>query len=308
MTARGTVLVFGVAGFAGVHLVHEFASVGYVVAGADRADRLPSPPEGLADYTQADVRDDGRVGHLIHSLQPDIIVNLAALTSVPYSWEHPRETLDANTAGSVNILEAAKELETPPKLLFIGSALEYRPSPNPLDENAPLAADSPYSIAKLAQERFAAAYAERYGLQIYRTRSFRYTGPGQDVSFPVPAWCNQVARLDAEGGGVLRASDLDAVRDYSDVRDVVRAYRLILESDYAGELFNVGSGIGRRAGDVLDEIISFSSNPIRVEVSTEGEQDRSIFVSSNEKLRTLLGWEPEYHFSDTLREVYNQFI
>lgn len=306
-----TVLVFGVAGFVGTHLAKEFAQAGYDVAGADRAEGLAALPEGLASYTQADVRDDERVGYLVHALKPEVIINLAAITSVSRSWEHPQETLSTNATGAINILEAAKELETSPKLLFIGSSREYQVSDAPVHEGAPLAAYSPYSISKIAQNRFAEAYAHRYGLRIYRTRSFAHTGPGQSTEFTIPNWCRQVARIDAAGGqGRVQASRLDDVRDYCDVRDVVRAYRMIVESDFSGELFNVGSGFGRRMGDILDTILCFASHSIEVETAETdpSEREKSILVSSNVKLRSLLGWKPEHDFSQTLEEVYSQFV
>lgn len=304
------VLVFGVAGFVGTYLAKEFAQAGYDVAGADRAEGLAALPEGLASYTQADVRDDERVGYLVHSLKPDVIVNLAAITSVARSWDHPQETLSTNATGAINILEAAKELETSPKLLFIGSSREYQGSDAPLHEGAPLAASSPYAISKIAQNRFAESYARRYGLRIYRTRSFAHTGPGQSTEFTIPAWCRQVAQADAAGGGSIQASGLDDVRDYCDVRDVVRAYRLIVESEHAGELFNVGSGVGRRMGDILDKIVCFASHPVVVDAegTDPSEHEKSIRVSSNVKLRGLVGWKPEHDFSQTLREVYEQYL
>lgn len=305
------VLVFGVAGFVGSHLVREFSAAGYEVVGADRAVQLPSSSPSLAAYMQADVRDDERVAAVVHEAAPDIIVNLAALTNVQESWNRPQDTMQVNCLGAVNILEAAKEMAEPAKVLLIGSSEEYRPSASPLAEDDPLEASSPYGISKTAQERFAGAYAERYGLRIYRTRSFSHIGPGQSTDYAVASWCSQIAALEAAGrGGTIRVGNLDAVREMMDVRDSVHAYRIIVESDAAGDVFNVGSGEGWRLGDVLAKVMCFASHSVEVETDERllRSHDNPVIVSSNVKLRERFGWAPRFSLDRSLADVYAEHL
>lgn len=302
-------LVFGANGFVGPWLARELAAHGWEVCGSDRAD---APKTGLeiVAYRQADLFDSGRVAAVVAELHPDLIVSLAAVSSVGASWKAPQATVEVNVVGAVNVLEAARAFDDC-RVLLVGSSEEYAPSKRPLSEGSPVLANNPYGISKAGQGRFADLYHERYGMRVNRVRAFNHTGPGQQPIFVLPSWCRQVADIERSGKpGTVRVGNLDVRRDFSDVRDVVRAYRLIAESDYAGEIFNVGSGVARPLSELLDTIRSFSSQEIGVEADPAliRPNDNPVILCGCGKAERLLGWRPERNLTDTLREMYEGFL
>lgn len=302
-------LIFGVNGFVGGYLSREFTDHGYEVIGSDMADEAAH--DGLSGYYQGNLLDADRVFTVISSASPDVIVNLAAVSSVGQSWKMPALTMQVNVAGTLNILQAVRAMAEPPRILLVGSSEEYASSDRPLKETDLLDATNPYGISKVTQERFAELYGERYGLCIYRTRSFNHTGPGQSTKFVIPSWCKQVADIDRSGKpGVIHVGNLDVARDFSDVRDVVRAYRMILESDFAGEVFNVGQGIATPLLKIAKTICSFSCQDIEICVNESLLRlaDNPIICSDNAKIQSLLRWTPAFSFEDTLRDTYLTFI
>lgn len=301
-------LVFGVNGFVGAHLTHELCAHGYEVVGTDVQESARVAE--LADYRPGDITDAVSVTKLCKWAAPDVIVNLAAVSSVGASWRNPQLTMELNVNGTLNVLEAARALDPLPKVLLIGSSEEYSPSDAPLSEESPTDATNPYGISKMAQERFADAYADRFGLKVYRTRSFNHAGPGQAPVFVLPSWCKQAAEIDASGKpGVMSVGNLEVARDFTDVRDVVRAYRLLIESDHADEVFNIGSGTALPLREILATITGFSSQPIEVQVDPAllRPSDNPVICCDARKAHTLLGWEPEIPFAQTLRDIFDEF-
>ncbi|MBR4711428.1 MAG: GDP-mannose 4,6-dehydratase [Clostridia bacterium] len=297
------VLILGAAGFVGPYLAGELAAHGADVVCADRAE---TGPAGFA-YAQADMTDAEAVRALMSDVRPDAAVNLAAVSSVAQSWRMPRETFAVNVGGTLNLLEAARALEPMPRLLLIGSAEEYAPRETPLDEDAPLDAGNPYGVSKQAQEQLARVWAERYGLRITCVRAFNHTGPGQDPRFAIPSWCRQAAAIDCGARpAVLRAGNLSVRRDFTDVRDVARAYRMILAGARGGEVYNVGSGHARRLGDILDRIVALSSVPITVETDPALVRAADIPVQccDHTRITKALGWMPERALEDTVAEMF----
>ncbi|MCC8045843.1 MAG: GDP-mannose 4,6-dehydratase [Clostridiales bacterium] len=232
-------LIFGIGGFVGSYLAREFQEHGYEVYGSDIAAK---EIDGV-DFRQANLLDAESVDSLVADIQPDMIINLAAISSVGASWGIPQTTMSVNVIGALNVMEAARKVTAKPKVMFIGSSEEYEESSEPISEQTPLNANNPYGISKMAQERFAEVYRERYGMQIYCVRPFNHTGIGQKDSFVLPSFCKQVAEIEKSGKpGTIKVGNLAAERDFSDVRDIVRAYRTIIESDDCTKIFNVGSG------------------------------------------------------------------
>lgn len=302
-------LIFGGSGFVGGYLSRELKACGYEVYGSDRAEA--SANDALDEYRACDITDAAGVKAVVDELQPAAIVNLAAVSSVGQSWKIPQVTMDVNVNGALNVLEAAKDMENKPKILLIGSSEEYRPSNKPLKETDPVDATNPYGISKVTQERFAEVYEERYGLKIYRTRSFNHTGVGQTDTFVLPSWCKQVATIQKSGKpGTMRVGNLDVVRDFSDVRDIVRGYRMLIESDHAGEVFNFGSGNAHPLRDMLQSIISFADVDIEVEIAQEylRPNDTPVIQVDCTKAKNLLGWAPNFRIEDTLRAIYESFL
>lgn len=297
-------LVFGVNGFVGGYLARELAAYDYEVCGSDIA---AVARDILDDYVPCDISDAEAVRRVVLKFEPDAIINLAAVSSVALSWKIPQKTVEVNVNGAVNILDAARKQRTLPKVLLIGSSEEYAPLDRPLKETDSIDATNPYGISKAAQERFAELYFKHYGLRVYQTRSFNHTGIGQSESYAIPSWCKQVAEIEKTGKpGVLRTGNLDVRRDFSDVRDIVRAYRMILESDYAGEVFNIGSGTAPTLREIVDLICSFSAQEIEVQADSSlfRPQDNYLICCDCSKAKHLLNWEPRYKLRDTLLEIY----
>lgn len=303
------VLIFGSNGFVGPWLAREMEQHGWEVACSDRAD---APKAGLpGEYHAADLLDAGRVSEIVAGSRPDAVVNLAAVSSVGQSWRAPAATIQVNVVGSLNVLEAAKSLGTCPKVLLVGSSEEYEPSDGPLSEDSPLAGNNPYGISKRAVGEFADLYEAAGDVRVYRTRSFNHTGPGQAPSFVVPSWCKQVADFEREGyGGTMRVGNLSVRRDISDVRDIVRGYRILVESDRSGEVLNLGSGTATPLKEILEAVIGFSSREIAYETDPAliRPTDQPCVQADVSKAARELGWEPEVPLSQTLRDVYEGFL
>ena len=302
------VLIFGAGGFVGSYLCKEFLNNGYKVSGTDKGEGSALPSE--VDFYRTDLMQANEVEKLIGQIQPDIIVNLAAISSVGASWNMPQTTMAINVIGALNIMEAARKSEKKPRILFVGSSEEYVISENPLDENTQLNANNPYGISKVTQEQFAKLYREQYGLKIYCVRPFNHTGIGQRDSFVLPSFCKQVAEIDKSGkDGKIQVGNLKVKRDFSHVKDVVRAYLMIVESDNCNQIYNVGSGNAYSLEDMLTYIIGLSNQHIEIEVDQNRIRptDQPVICCDRSLIGKELGWEPQYNVYDALKEMYEYY-
>lgn len=302
------VLIFGAGGFVGSYLCKEFLNNGYKVSGTDKGEGSALPSE--VDFYKTDLMQADEVKKLIGQIQPDIIVNLAAISSVGASWNMPQTTMAINIIGALNIMEAARKSEQKPRILFVGSSEEYVISENPLDENTQLNANNPYGISKVTQEQLAKLYREQYGLKIYYVRPFNHTGIGQRDTFVLPSFCKQVAEIDKSGkDGKIQVGNLKVKRDFSHVKDVVRAYRMIVESDNCNQIYNVGSGNAYSLEDMLTYIIGLSDQNIEIEVDQNRIRptDQPVICCDRSLIGKELGWEPQYNVYDALREMYESY-
>lgn len=302
------VLIFGAGGFVGSYLCKEFLNNGYKVSGTDKGEGSALPSE--VDFYRTDLMQANEVEKLIDQIQPDIIVNLAAISSVGASWNMPQTTMAINVIGALNIMEAARKSEQKPRILFVGSSEEYVISENPLDENTQLNANNPYGISKVTQEQFAKLYREQYGLKIYCVRPFNHTGIGQRDFFVLPSFCKQVAEIDKSGkDGKIQVGNLKVKRDFSHVKDVVRAYRMIVESDNCNQIYNVGSGNAYSLEDMLTYIIGLSNQHIEIEVDQNRIRptDQPVICCDRSLIGKELGWEPQYNVYDALKEMYEYY-
>ena len=302
------VLIFGAGGFVGSYLCKEFLNNGYKVSGTDKGEESALPSE--VDFYRTDLMQANEVEKLIGQIQPDIIVNLAAISSVGASWNMPQTTMEINVIGALNIMEAARKSEQNPRILFVGSSEEYVISENPLDENTQLNANNPYGISKVTQEQFAKLYREQYSLKIYCVRPFNHTGIGQRDSFVLPSFCKQVAEIDKSGkDGKIQVGNLKVKRDFSHVKDVVRAYRMIVESDNCNQIYNVGSGNAYSLEDMLTYIIGLSNQHIEIEVDQNRIRptDQPVICCDRSLIGKELGWEPQYNVYDALKEMYEYY-
>lgn len=303
------VLIFGINGFVGAHLARELVLYGYEVCGSDRSNMCLLSE--VAAYRVCDLTDAEGVAAVVREFDPDFIVNLAAVSSVGLSWRSPALTMRVNVEGALNVMEAARAQETMPRVLLVGSSEEYAEKGGPLNEDDPTLSNNPYGISKVTQERFATLYSERYGLHVCLTRSFNHTGPGQAPNFVLPSWCRQAAEISRSGRpGKIVVGNLSVSRDFSDVRDVVRAYRLILEGGRAGEVYNVGSGRALPLRELLKTVTSLCNQPIEVEVDSAlvRPADTPNICCDYSKLHEDLGWNPERRIENTLREMFDEYL
>lgn len=301
-------LIFGASGFVGPYLASEFKENGYEIFGSDKA--LPTFQFDFPFY-EADITNSQEVNKVIHTVLPDMIINLAAISSVGQSWKVPQLTMDINVIGALNILEAAKSIQPMPKVMFIGSSEEYKSSSHPIDEKAPLDANNPYGISKITQERFASLYREQYGMKVYCVRPFNHTGVGQKDSFVLPSFCKQVADIEKSGKpGVIKVGNLSAYRDFSHVKDIVRAYRLIIENSDCNKIYNVGSGQAHKLEEILKFIISLSSQKIEMEIDKERFRpiDTPYICCDNTAIKKDLGWMNEFTVFNAVTELYESFL
>jgi GDP-4-dehydro-6-deoxy-D-mannose reductase len=303
------ILIFGVGGFVGSYLSKEFMEHGYRVVGTDKVKGVMLPKQ--VDFYESDLMNTTDVEALVNKVQPDIIVNLAAVSSVGDSWNIPQATMQVNVIGALNILEAARKSTYRPKILFVGSSEEYVSSEFPINEDRKLNACNPYGISKVTQEMFAKLYREQYGLKIYYVRPFNHTGVGQRDSFVLPSFCKQVAEIEKSGkSNVMKVGNIKVRRDFSHVRDIVRAYRMIVESDNCELAYNVGSGCAHSLEEILRYVISLSSQKIDIEIDRNRFRptDQPVVCCDYNLIKTELGWEPHYTVFDAMKEMYESYL
>jgi GDP-4-dehydro-6-deoxy-D-mannose reductase len=251
---------------------------------------------------EGDVLDVGALRASVRETRPDGVIHLAALSSVGESWSDVAEVWRANVLGTVNVVEALRAEAPGARLLFASSGDVYgRAERIPTPEEAPVAPVSPYAASKAAAE-LACWQAE---LDIVVTRAFPHVGPGQDERFVVGSWTAQLARLHADGGGVLRVGDIEVERDLSDVRDVCRAYRLLLDPSIPAGTYNVASGRAVRLSRVLEHLVGLAG--VQVEVKRDETRLRAaevrVLCGDPSRLKAATGWAPEIPLEQTLMDT-----
>jgi GDP-4-dehydro-6-deoxy-D-mannose reductase len=299
------VLVTGSTGFVGGHLVEQLTrEPGLEVFSLDR--RLEAVPPGVAHSWAADLGDGLAVREAVAEARPDAVVHLAAQSSPQRSWQHPSDTFRVNVGGLLNVLESLRGLELRPRVVVVGSSEEYgriTPADLPLREDAPLRPLTPYASSKVAQGVLALQYTLSAAIPTLRTRTFHHTGPRRGESFAESSFARQIAEIEAGlRPPVLQVGNLDAVRDFTDVRDVARAYRLLLDRGTPGEVYNVCSGVGVRIRDILGHLLALSRVEIEVRVDPARlrASDVPAVVGDPTRLREATGWVPEHSLRDTL--------
>ena len=304
-------LITGIAGFAGSHLAdYLIRNTDCTVAGTiHRQDgRVAHLRERVALY-RVDLREEAAVAELIAEVRPALIFHLAAQSFVPISWQHPWTTFEQNVHGQVNVLQAVAQQELDARVLVVGSNGEYgliRPQDLPVDEETPLWPGSPYGVSKVAQDLMGWQYFRSYGIPVVRVRPFNHIGPRQGDRFVAPAFARQIA--EAEVGAretTLRVGNLTAVRDFTDVRDVVRAYWLALTCGQPGEVYNIGSGQGRSINSLLRGLLALSDIEFTIEQDPARMRPSDVpeSVCNAGRLRAATGWQPEIGFEQSLQDI-----
>lgn len=303
-------LIFGVGGFVGPYLAKQLKQQDYKVYGTDVIDHLKD--ESFLDgYFSSNILDSQKVDELITKINPTHIINLAAISSVGQSWKNPGLTMQINVNGTLNILESCLKNNIKPKVLLIGSSEEYIISDKPLDEFAPINANNPYGISKIAQEQFASMYREKYDWDIFCVRAFNHIGVGQRDNFVISSWCKQIAEIEkGEKEPVLSVGNLAVERDFTDVRDIVKAYALVLEKGNSSEIYNIGSGKAVPLKEILDYIVGLSSKKIQVSIdkSLLRPNDNKFICANSDKIKKSLNWNVEHDLFNTIKEIFNSYL
>lgn len=294
-------IVTGAGGFAGRYLVEQLTEAGHEVVPVTRAD--------------VDLLDREATATFVAAAKPDGIFHLAApQTSVGKSWAEPEVTIDENLESTLSVLAAAKALDPKPRVLFVSSSeVLGENGANPLAEDRTPNPLSPYALSKLFGEASCHFYFRHLGVPTLIVRAFNHIGPGQRSDFVFPNFARQIAEIeqsadDPKGArGALRVGNLEADRDFSDVRDVVRAYVTVMEKGEPGEIYHAGTGESRTVRSVLDALLALSPATINVVVDPERVRPNDITVSQSDsaKLREL-GWKPEIEFQQTVEDILNE--
>lgn len=291
-------LITGVEGFVGPYLARELKASGVEVTGTF----LNNPPDMDIELHQLDILDASKCDDLIADIQPNLIFHLAGFSSVKQSWEDPELCMKINVDGTRNLLEAVKKAGIDPTILIVSSSEVYgKPEKLPIAEDHPLNPVSPYAKSRLKQEELCRSYE----LKIIISRSFNHIGPGQLPIFVASDFAQQIA--DIEQGTqepVIRTGDLKASRDFTDVRDMVKAYHLAVERCKPGT-YNICSGKALKIQDILDILLGLSEKKIKVEQDTEKMRPSEIpeIYGDNTKFYVATGWKPSIPIEDTLKDI-----
>lgn len=300
-------LVIGAAGFVGNYLLNEMQAVGMEAYATKLAhEKLEHP---FAVVHDLDIMDKDAVVSLLFEIRPDYIFHLAAQSSVGLAWKNPSLTIDVNIKGSVNVMDGVRELFYKPRVLLIGSGEEYghvNSGEIPIVEDTLLRPGNIYAATKACQNMIGSIYARAYDMELMMVRAFNHIGPGQAPMFVVSDFCKQVAEI--EKGlrePVMMVGNLTAKRDFTDVRDVVKAYVKLIEFGQSGETYNVGNGNAQAIQDILNLIVSMSDK--KIDVRTDPNKIRPVDVPIIEaditKLNQLTGWRPQIPLEQTIRET-----
>jgi GDP-4-dehydro-6-deoxy-D-mannose reductase len=299
----GYPLITGATGFAGSHLLPELLrGAGRVHGWSNPAGRKPDGcvPQGI--WRAVDLLDRTAVREALAAANPSAIYHCAGVADVHGSWRSPGRALHINVMGTHHLLDAAREVGLTCRVLVTGSALVYRPSSEPIDEDHPINPTTPYGVSKLAQE----LTARHSPLPVLLARPFNHAGPGQDSSFVTSAFARQLAEIEAGRlDPVLRVGNLDSMRDIMDVRDTVRGYRALLEHGVPHRPYNVCSGRAYRVRDLLDILLSLARVRVRVETDPARlrPSDTPIVIGSRDRITRETGWQPEIPIERTLADL-----
>ncbi|MDA0999630.1 MAG: GDP-mannose 4,6-dehydratase [bacterium] len=303
--------VTGIAGFAGSHLSDLLLEQGHEVSGIflpDTSTQNLAHIRGRIDLHAADLLQPEAVFPILRDFSPDWIFHLAGKSSVAESWKDPAGAFSVNTLGGIHLLEAIRKLPRRPRLMAVTSAEIYGnpPGGSPITEETPFAPENPYAASKLAFDLVCGQYAGEFELDLIRLRPMNHIGPRQAPGFAIPAFARQIAEIEAgKREPVIRVGNLESWRDFTDARDVVRAYLLTAERGKSGNGYLVCSGVSRKIGDILAHLLSLSSIPIRIEEDSAllRPADARRAEGSFEKLARETGWGPQIPLEQTLADV-----
>jgi GDP-4-dehydro-6-deoxy-D-mannose reductase len=305
-------LITGVTGFVGSHLAEYLLDKGAEVVGTARWRSQTANIDHIQDKIQlveCDLRDYASVKRVLTEVQPDQVYHLAAQSFVHSSWQAPAETLTTNILGQLHILEAMRDLKINPPSMVACSSEEYglvKPEETPIKETNPLRPLSPYAVSKVGQDLLAYQYHQSYGTHVIRTRAFNHDGPRRGKVFATSNFAYQISQIEkGRAEPVLRVGNLEALRDFTDVRDMVKGYVLAVEKGEPGEVYNLCSGKAHSIQEVVDILLGRAKVKIRVEQDPARirPSDVPILLGDFSKFHALTGWKPTIPFEQTLGDL-----
>ena len=307
MPTKTRVLITGATGFAGRHLAAALPPSKYTVFGTS----FPQPPRDADQgLSFVDLRSERDVYDAVRIVRPQWVVHLAAVSNVRDSWERRKETMETNVMGTLYLLEAVKKYAAGARFLFVSSADVYGDAASggggPLAEAGPVRAVSPYGLSKVEGELLGGFFGRVDGLDVVIARPFPHTGPGQAPDFVCSDWARQIVRIERGAQeSVLKTGNLDVRRDFTDVRDVIQAYILLMQKGERGEAYNICRGEAVPLKRILDVLLSHSTRIIDVEPDPAKLRPVDIpdLAGDNGKIRRATGWEPKIPLERTLRDL-----
>lgn len=302
------VLVTGSNGFVGQHLAKELAGSGIAVIGVGGSQGAKEKSPHVDSYLELDLTKPEEAARLDFA-GVDGVIHLAGLAAVGPSFDDPMLYFNVNVGIEVNLFEAALAQDAKPRFLIISSGSLYDPGADlPLTENSPVEPSSPYAVSKIGQEQMAHYYRGR-GFDSIIARPFNHIGPGQGPGFIVPDLAQQIAAAEKGGSREVLVGNLDAQRDYTDVRDIVRAYRLLLEKGQSGEVYNVCSGQARSGHDILNGLLAVTDTKpeVKQDPAKMRPADNPLIYGSYQKLKDATGWQPEISIETTLADAMSDW-
>jgi GDP-D-mannose dehydratase len=301
-------LIIGGAGFVGNYLIDYLINYYKWSVSVTKLDNETIENQGAVQYN-LNILDKPAVSELLGIVKPNYIFHLAAQSSVALSWKNPSLTIDVNVKGSINVLDAVRELDYKPRILLIGSGEEYghiRPNETPIVEANITRPGNIYAATKSCQNMIGKIYSDAYQMDIIMVRAFNHIGPKQSPTFVVSDFCKQVAEIEyGYKEPVIKVGNLNVKRDFTDVRDVVRAYALLMKEGITGETYNVGSGNAISIEDLLHLILSFSTRKIEIVIAPEKIRpvDIPIIEADINKIKVCTGWDRQITLSQTIIET-----
>jgi len=313
-------LITGINGFVARHFLHYINSLdeSFEILGIGRTLGLAhdiSYDKLNIQYCDLDLLEKKKVSVLIADFKPDYILHLASVSSVGLSWQYPHESFVNNTNIFLNLIEELRNEKSTCRVLSIGSSEEYgivAANQLPLSETAELQPVSPYAVARVSQEMISKLYAKGYGLDIIMTRSFNHIGPGQSEQFVISSFAKQLTRISRQGlhQATIKTGDLSIIRDFVDVRDVVKAYYLLLKNGMSGSIYNICSGQGNSLQHILNEMSEILGLTVHYETDPAliRPVDNPVIIGSHEKIKNELGWSPEIPLKQSLKDMINWWM
>lgn len=309
-------LITGITGFAGSHLAELLLSLGHEVWGTTRPrsqtvniDKI----ENKLHLEDADLLDSHSLYSIVAKIKPDYIFHLAAQSFVQSSWASPANTMELNIVGTVHLFEAVRRARIDPAIQIACSSEEYGlvyPNELPIKEDNPLRPQSPYAVSKVAMDYLGYQYNQSYGMKIIRTRGFNHTGPRRGDVFVTSNFAKQIAEIE-EGikPPVIEVGNLEAQRDWTDVRDMVKGYLLALEKGEAGAVYNICSEKTVKVGDMLNLLLSMSKYKNKIKIKEDASRmrpsDVPVLLGDCTAFRNVTGWRPEIPFEKTMTDLLN---